>query len=187
MPDDSEVAGLLALMLLTDARRAARTGSDGSLIPMESQDRAKWDAAYIAEGVDLVTSALPRGAVGPYQLQAAIAAVHDEAPSAEATDWPQITALYQLLMRLSDNPMVALNHAVAVAMASGTAAALPLVEALSSDPRLVHDHRLYAVRGHLLEMAGQPSEARRSYLEAAGRTDSLPQRRYLYSRAARLD
>lgn len=187
MPDDSEVAGLLALMLLTDARRAARTGPDGSLIPMEAQDRAKWDAAYIAEGVDLITGALPRGDVGPYQLQAAIAALHDEAPSAEAIDWPQIIALYQLLMQLSDNPMVALNHAVAVAMASGATAALPLVEALSRDPRLVHDHRLYAVRGHLLEMAGQPAEARRCYLEAARRTDSLPQRRYLHGRAAKLD
>ena len=130
LPDDGEVAGLLALMLLTDARRPARTGPDGALIPMAEQDRSRWNADHIAEGVALITAALPRGATGPYQLQAAIAAVHDEAPSAEATDWPQIVALYEVLLRLSDNPVVALNHAVAVAMVRGAPAGLDLLDEL---------------------------------------------------------
>src|SRR5258705_9612946 len=133
LPDDSEVAGLLALMLLTDARRPARTGPDGALIPMAEQDRSRWNADYITRGVALITEALPRGAVGAYQLQAAIAAIHDEAPSAEATDWPQIVALYELLMRMSDNPMLALNHAVAVTMARGAAAGLALLAGLGHD------------------------------------------------------
>ncbi|GAA2415545.1 sigma factor-like helix-turn-helix DNA-binding protein [Nonomuraea africana] len=186
LPDDGEVVGLLALMLLTDARRPARTGRDGALIPMAEQDRTLWNADFIAEGVALISDALPRGATGPYQLQAAIAAVHDEAPTAEATDWPQIEALYELLMRISGNPMVALNHAVAVAMARGPRAGLDLLAELESDERIAADHRLYAVRAHLLEMAGDLATARECYLEAARRTTSLPQQRYLHARAARL-
>jgi RNA polymerase sigma factor (sigma-70 family) len=186
LPDDGEVAGLLALMLLTDARRPARTGPDGGLIPMADQDRSRWNAGYIAEGVALITDALPRGATGPYQLQAAIAAIHDEAPSAEATDWPQIMALYELLLRISDNPVVALNHAVAVAMVRGAPAGLDLLGKLEADERVAGDHRLHAVRAHLLEMAGDRVAARDSYQAAARRTTSLPQQRYLHARAARL-
>src|SRR6185295_13018743 len=154
VPDHAEVAGLLALMLLTDARRAARTGPAGELIPLDEQDRSRWDAAAIAEGVALISATLPRGAVGAYQLQAAIAAVHDEAESADATDWPQILALYGLLLEMSDNPMVALNHAIAVAMVHGPAAGLARLDALASDERLAGHHRLDAVRGHLMERAG---------------------------------
>ncbi|MGP4097101.1 RNA polymerase sigma factor [Nonomuraea sp. KM90] len=186
LPGDAEVAGLLALMLLTDARSPARTGPDGALIPMAEQDRGRWNAAYIAEGVELVTGALSRGTPGPYQLQAAIAALHDEAPTAEETDWPQITALYELLMRISGNPMVALNHAVAVAMAHGPWAGLDRLERLRDDDRVSGDHRLHAVRAHLLEMAGDLAGARQAYEEAAGRAMSLPQQRYLHARAARL-
>ena len=186
LPDDGETAGLLALMLLTDARRAARTGPDGALIPMAEQDRSRWNAGYIAEGVALLTDALPRGPTGPYQLQAAIAAVHDQAPSAEATDWPQIRALYELLLRISDNPVVALNHAVAVAMVEGPRAGLDLLGELQSDERIAGDHRVHAVRAHLLEMAGEHEAARQSYEEAARQTMSLPRQRYLNARAARL-
>jgi RNA polymerase sigma factor (sigma-70 family) len=186
LPDDGEVTGLLALMLLTDARRPARTGPDGGLVPMAEQDRSRWDAGSIAEGVALITGALPRGPTGPYQLQAAIAAIHDEAPSAEATDWPQIVALYELLLRISDNPVVALNHAVAVAMVRGPHAGLALLATLQADERIAGDHRLQAVRGHLLEMSGDRLAARDAYLEAARRTTSLPRQRYLYVRAARL-
>ncbi|MEU0560010.1 DUF6596 domain-containing protein [Dactylosporangium sp. NPDC006015] len=181
MPTDSEVAGLLALMLLTDARRPARTAPDGTPVPMDTQDRTLWDAALIAEGVALVTAALPRGPVGPYQLQAAIAALHDEAPTAAETDWPQIVALYELLLTLTDNPMVALNHAVAVTMASGPSAGLSLLSSLSS---LAGDHRFHAVRGHLLEMSGSLADARDAYTKAAGLTGSVPLRRYLHTRAA---
>jgi RNA polymerase sigma factor (sigma-70 family) len=186
LPDDGEVAGLLALMLLTDARRPARTGPDGALIPMAEQDRGRWNADNIAEGVALISDALPRGATGPYQLQAAIAAIHDEAPSAEATDWPQIMALYELLMRITDNPVVALNHAVAVAMARGPRAGLDLLGRLEADGRIAGDHRVYAVRAHLLEMAGDRVGARDFYEAAARRTTSLPQERYLNARAARI-
>jgi RNA polymerase sigma factor (sigma-70 family) len=186
LPDDSEVAGLLALMLLTDARRPARTGPDDALIPMAEQDRSRWNAGYIAEGVALITAALPRGPTGPYQLQAAIAAIHDEAPSAEATDWPQIVALYELLMRRSDNPVVALNHAVAVAMAGGPRAGLDLLAKIETDERIAADHRLHAVRAHLLEMAGDHPAARAAYELAASRSMSPPQQRYLHARAARL-
>ena len=181
-----EVAGLLALMLLTDARRPARTAPDGELIPMAEQDRSLWDAGSITEGVVLITDVLPRGAVGPYQLQAAIAAIHDEAPSAEATDWPQIMGLYELLMRISDNPVVALNHAVAVAMARGPQAGLDLLHELQADERIAEDHRLHAVRAHLLEMAGDRDAARDTYLAAAWRATNLSQQRYLHSRVARL-
>jgi RNA polymerase sigma factor (sigma-70 family) len=186
LPGDSEVTGLLALMLLTDARRPARTAPDGTLIPMAEQDRSLWSADTIAEGVALVSQALPRGVTGPYQLQAAIAAVHDEASSAEETDWPQIMALYELLLQVSANPMVALNHAVAVAMVHGAAAGLDLAEKLAADERIAGDHRVHAVRAHLLEMAGERRAARASYQEAARRTTSIPQQRYLHARAARL-
>ena len=186
LPGDPEVAGLLALMLLTDARRPARTGPDGALIPLADQNRRLWDAAAIAEGVALISAVLPRGEVGPYQLQAAIAAVHDEAPSDTETDWPQIVALYEVLMRLADNPVVALNHAVAVAMVRGPAAGLELLADLASDGRVAQDHRLYAVRAHLRERAGDEAAARADYLEAARRTTSPAQQRYLHSRVAGL-
>lgn len=186
LPDDAEVAGLLALMLLTDARRPARAGPDGELIPMAEQDRSRWRGDDIAEGVALVSDALSRGEPGSYQLQAAIAAIHDEAPSAEATDWPQIMALYELLLQISDNPVVALNHAVAAAMVRGAAAGLNLLDQLEADERIAADHRLHAARAHLLEMAGDPAAARRSYLKAAELTASLPQQRYLHGRASRL-
>jgi RNA polymerase sigma factor (sigma-70 family) len=186
LPDESEVTGLLALMLLTDARRPARAGPTGELIPLAEQDRRLWNAASITDGVALITAALPKGPPGPYQLQAAIAALHDEAPSAEATDWPQIVALYELLMQLADNPVVALNHAVAVAMARGAPAGLALLDALQADDRLADDHRLYAVRAHLLEMTGQREAARDAYHAAARRATNLPQQRYLHARAVRL-
>jgi RNA polymerase sigma factor (sigma-70 family) len=186
LPDDGETTGLLALMLLTDARRPARTGPDGTLIPMDEQDRTRWNAGYITEGVSLISAALPCGTTGPYQLQAAIAAVHDEAPSADATDWPQIMALYEVLMQTSDNPVVALNHAVAVAMVRGPHTGLGLVEQLATDGRIGQDHRLFAVRAHLLEMTGDHAAARQAYHAAAQRTTSQPQQRYLYTQAARL-
>lgn len=186
LPDEGEAAGLLALMLLTDARRPARTGPDGALIPMAEQDRRLWTAVSIAEGVALITHALPRGAVGPYQLQAAIAAIHDEAPSAAETDWPQIVALYELLLQLADNPVVALNHAVAVTMARGPEAGLALLDELGTDQQIADDHRFHAVRAHLLEMTGQRGTAHDAYLAAAARTTNLPQQRHLHARAARL-
>jgi RNA polymerase sigma factor (sigma-70 family) len=186
LPDDSEVTGLLALMLLTHARRRARTTADGALIPMAEQDRSLWDADLIAEGVTLITGALPRGPTGPFQLQAAIAAVHDESPAAEATDWPQIVALYELLLTISDNPMVRLNHAAAVAMARGAPEGLALLDAVATDERIAEDHRLHAVRAHLLEMIGDHAGAHESYRAAAERARSLPQKRYLNARAARL-
>ncbi len=185
-PNDTEVAGLLALMLLTDARRLARTGAGGELIPLARQDRALWDKRQIAEGVALISITLPKGSVGPYQLQAAIAAVHDEAARAEDTDWPQILALYGLLGRMSDNPMVRLNHAIAAAMVHGAAKGLELLDALKADARLANHHRLDAVRAHLLELAGDPEAAVRHYRAAAGKTGSLPERNYLLTQAARL-
>jgi RNA polymerase sigma factor (sigma-70 family) len=184
--DEAEVTGLLALMLLTDARRDARTGPDGELIPLTEQDRNRWDRRAIAEGVALISDALPRGAVGPYQLQAAIAALHDEASGAQDTDWPQILALYGLLKRMSDNPMVTLNHAIAAAMVHGPRAGLKLLEALDADKRLGGHYRLASVRAHLLEMAGDDQEAIEQYQRAAGRTASIPERNYLNTRAARL-
>ncbi|WP_437284047.1 RNA polymerase sigma factor [Sorangium sp. So ce406] len=186
LPDDGEVAGLLALMLLTDARRAARTGPAGELIPLHEQDRSLWDQRAIAEGVALVTAALSRGAIGAYPLQAAIAAVHDEAARAEDTDWPQILALYGVLMRMSDNPMVALSHAVATAMVHGPRAGLALLNALDADPRLTGHYRLDAVRAHLLERAGDHEAAIAHYRRAASRTTSLPEQAYLATQAARL-
>src|SRR5438445_9557087 len=153
---------------------------------MAEQDRSLWNAARIAEGVALITGALGRGPAGPYQLQAATAAIHDEAPTADATDWPQIVALYELLMQISDNPVVALNHAVAVAMVHGPRAGLDLLTGLDADERMTRDHRLPAVSAHLLEMAGERVAAREAYLAAASRTSNLPQQRYLHARAARL-
>jgi RNA polymerase sigma factor (sigma-70 family) len=186
LPEDGEVAGLLALMLLTEARRPARTGPDGALVPLADQDRRRWDVAAIAEGVALLTETLATRPVGPYQLQAAIAAVHDEAPTAEATDWPQILALYELLAAVAPNPMVTLNHAVAVAMVNGPGAGLDLLATLDADDLVAGHHRLEAVRAHLLELAGDREAARDRYRAAARRTTSLPERRYLESRAARL-
>jgi RNA polymerase sigma factor (sigma-70 family) len=186
VPEEAEVAGLLALLLLTDARRAARTGPEGELIPLDQQDRSRWDQAAIAEGVVLISSTLSRGMVGPYQLQAAVAAVHDEATSADETDWPQILALYGVLRELSDNPMVELNHAIALAMVNGPAAGLERLDALDADPRLAGHHRLDAVRAHLLERAGERDRAVTLYRRAADRTTSTAERNYLLAHAARL-
>jgi RNA polymerase sigma factor (sigma-70 family) len=186
LPHDGEVAGLLALMLLTDARRPSRTAPDGGLIPLAEQDRGRWNQESIREGVALITEALARAPIGPYQLQAAIAAIHDEASRAEETDWRQILALYELLERLAPNPMVTLNHAVALAMVRGARAGLDLVATLDADERMAAHHRLDAVRAHLLEMAGDHAAARSCYERAARRTTSLPEQRYLVARAARL-
>jgi RNA polymerase sigma factor (sigma-70 family) len=186
LPEHPEVAGLLALMLLTDARRYARTGRDGELIPLLEQDRTLWDRAQITEGIALLTSALSRGSIGVYQLQAAIAAVHDEAVRAEDTDWPQILALYELLKRTSDNPMVVLNHAIAVAMVHGAPKGLALLSELDADPRIARHYRLNAVRAHLLEMAGDHRNAIEQYRLAARQTTNTPERNYLLRQAARL-
>ena len=185
-PDNTEVSGLLALMLLTDARSAARTGPNGELIPLAQQNRELWDRQQIAEGIALLSTALPKGSVGPYQLQAAIAAVHDEAASAEDTDWPQILALYELLKRMSDNPMIILNHAVAAAMVHGPKKGLELLSVLDSDTRLAERHRLEAVRAHLLEMTGDYKGAITHYRIASSRATSMPERNYLIMQAARL-
>jgi RNA polymerase sigma factor (sigma-70 family) len=186
LPEEGEVAGLLALMLLTDARRAARTGPEGTLVPLADQDRGRWDRESIREGVALVSETLPRARVGPYQLQAAIAAVHAEAARAQDTDWAEILALYGLLERVSPNPMVTLNRVVALAMVRGPRAALDLLGSLEADGRLAGHHRLDAVRAHVLELAGDGRAARVSYRRAARRTTSLPERRYLETKAARL-
>jgi len=186
LPEDGEVAGLLALLLLTDARRRARTGPDGELIPLDEQDRSLWDRNAIEEGVAIVSQALARGAVGAYQLQAAIAACHDEAPHVDSTDWPQILALYGVLQRMTDNPMVTLNRAVALAMVQGPRAGLELLATLDGDPRLAQHHRLAAVRGHLHERASEPAAAIANYQAAADRTSSTPERNYLLLKAARL-
>jgi RNA polymerase sigma factor (sigma-70 family) len=186
LPDSGEVSGLLALMLLTDARRAGRTGPNGEIIPLDEQDRSLWNKEAIAEGVRLVSEAMTRGAVGSYLLQAAIAAVHDEAARAEDTDWPQIATLYGVLMRMSDNPMVALNHAVAVAMAQGPARGLALLETLDRDPRIKDHYRLDAVRAHLLERSGKVTAALPYYEAAAEKTASTPERNYLLLKIARL-
>jgi RNA polymerase sigma factor (sigma-70 family) len=186
LPDNSEVAGLLALMLLTDARRAARTGPDEDLIPLDKQDRSLWDRVEISEGIELLTAALSKASVGLYQLQAAIAAVHDEAERPEDTDWPQILALYELLKRVSPGPMVTLNHAIAAAMVHGPAQGLELLRALDTDPRLASHYRLAAVRAHLLERTGDYEAAIKHYRVAAARTTSIPERNYLMTQAARL-
>ena len=186
MPLEGEAAGLLALMLLTDARRAARTDANGWLVPLDEQKRDLWNTHQISEGVELLTRTLGKVPVGPYQLQAAIAAVHDESPSAEATDWPQILALYEVLERVSPGPVVTLNRAVAVARVNGPRAGLALLGTLDTDERMAYTHRLEAVRGHLLEQAGDLVAARESYQRAARMTASLPEQRYLALRAARL-
>ena len=186
LPEDSETAGLLALMLLTDARRLARTLPDGMLVPLAEKDRTRWTSASIAEGVALISQTLPRGAVGPYQLQAAIAAVHDEAPTMDDTDWPQILGLYDLLEKAAPNPVTTLNRAVAVAMVHGPEAGLELVASLESDDRMARSHRLLATRAHLRELAGDRDGAASDYREAARRTASVPERRYLTGRAVAL-
>jgi predicted RNA polymerase sigma factor len=173
-------------MLLTDARRIARTGPAGELVPLNEQDRSRWDQRAITEGIALLAGALAKGSIGSYTLQAAIAAVHDEAPHAKDTDWPQILALYELLKRMSDNPMVMLNHAVATAMVHGPSAGLELLTALDTDGRLANHHRLDAVRAHLLELAGDRSSAIAHYRTAAKKTASIPERNYLLTQAARL-
>jgi RNA polymerase sigma factor (sigma-70 family) len=187
LPDDGEVAGLLALMLLTDARRPARAAPDGGLIPLAEQDRGRWDAGAIAEGVALITETLASAPIGPYQLQAAIAAVHDEATRAEDTDWRQILGLYELLRTIAPGPMVTLNRIVAVAMVHGPRAGLDQLVAAEADPALTGHHRVDAVRAHLLDMAGDREAARDSYALAARRTLSRPEQRYLESRAAQLN
>jgi RNA polymerase sigma factor (sigma-70 family) len=186
LPGDSEVTGLLALMLLVHARHPARTDPDGSLVPMSEQDRSLWDRTAIDEGVALITAVLPQGPTGPYQLQAAIAAVHDEAESVDTTDWAQIAALYGVLLRLDDNPVVALSHAVAVAMTTGPCAGLELLNRLDNDPRINSDRRFHAVRAHLLERNGDRRAALDAYEHAARRATNLQQQRYLNRQIARL-
>ena len=185
-PDDGETAGLLALMLLTDARRPARTRPDGGLVPLAEQNRELWDKRAIAEGVEIITKALTSTAIGPFQLQAAIAAIHDEATRPELTDWRQINYLYEILAALAPSPIVTLNRIVATAMVDGPQVALTALDRAARDPALAEHHRTAAVRAHLLEMAGNPDEAREQYRLAARRTLSLPEQRYLESRAARL-
>ncbi|HEU4542058.1 MAG TPA: sigma-70 family RNA polymerase sigma factor [Jiangellaceae bacterium] len=183
---EGEVAGLLALMLLTDARRAARTDEAGFLVPLPEQRRELWNQAQIAAGTELLTRTLGAGPVGPYQIQAAIAAVHDEAPSAAETDWPQILALYETLEQVAPGPMVTLNRAVAVAMVHGPRAGLAVLGTLEDDKRMARSHRLEATRGHLLELAGDIDGARECYQRAARVTASRPEQHYLSLRAARL-
>jgi RNA polymerase sigma factor (sigma-70 family) len=187
LPGDAEVAGLLALMLLTDARRAARTGPQEELIPLDKQDRSLWDRAEITEGTGLLTLALAKGVVGLYQLQAAIAAVHDEAARAEDTDWAQILALYGLLQRVAPSPMVTLNHTIAVAMVHGPQRGLERLRALDKDERLAGHYRLDAVRGHFFEMLGDFERAIQHYRTAASKTTSVPEQNYLMTQAARLE
>jgi RNA polymerase sigma factor (sigma-70 family) len=186
LPGDPEVAGLLALMVLTEARGPARTGPAGELVPLGEQDRTRWDRAAITEGTALITATLAAGGpVGPYQVQAAIAAVHDEAPDAAGTDWAQIAALYGVLERIAPSPVVSLNRAVAVAMTEGPEAGLRVLDTLTADPRLAGHHRLPAVRGHLLERAGRRAEAAAEYRVAAARARTVPERDYLLVCAAR--
>ena len=186
LPEDGEVAGLLALMLLTDARRPARTGPDGALVPLAEQDRSRWDGEGIAEGVALITETLATAPIGPYQLQAAVAAVHDEAATFEDTDWPQILALYDLLQKMAPGPMISLNRVVAFAMIHGSRAGLEQLTAAEADPALAGHHRVDAVRAHLLDMAGDREAAQAHYRLAARRTLSVPEQRYLESRAVQL-
>ncbi|MEH0974735.1 DUF6596 domain-containing protein [Micromonospora sp. CPCC 205546] len=186
LPDDGEVAGLLALMLLTDARRAARTDAEGGLIPLAEQDRLRWDAGLIEEGTRLVTDAMLRCPLGPYQLQAAIACLHVQVPDVADTDWRQIRFLYRLLCRIAPNPMATLNHAIAVAMTDGPGAGLAMLSTLAADDRMARHHRLVATRAHLRELAGDTAAAREDYLLAARRTASLPEQRFLRARADRL-
>jgi RNA polymerase sigma factor (sigma-70 family) len=187
LPDDGEVSGLLALMLLTDSRRAARTNPSGDLVPLAEQDRSRWDSALMAEGVDLIGAAMARSPLGPYQLQAAIAATHAGAEHAEDTDWHQVHVLYKILERIAPNPMVTLNRAIALAETKGPPAGLELLSTLDGDARMAGHHRLHSVRAHLLEKAGDLPAAYESYRLAARTTASLAERRYLESRAARLN
>jgi predicted RNA polymerase sigma factor len=184
LPAAAEVAGLLALMLLTDARRPARTRRDGSLVPLAEQDRSRWDQSRIDEGISLIERALPVGPVGPFQLQAAIAAVHAEAAHAEDTDWAQIESLYRMLHYLAPSPVVTLNRAVAVAMVDGPTAGLDMLGGLLQEPQMRRHHRLHAVRAHLLEMDGRVEEARAAYGIAARLATSIPEQRYLNTKAA---
>lgn len=184
LPAVGEVSGLLALMLLTHSRRGARTTPDGALVPLAEQDRSRWDRVAIDEGVELVEASLPVGIVGPYQLQAAIAAVHAEAPTADQTDWPQIAELYGMLAAIAPSPVVTLNRAVAVAEVDGPVAGLAMVDPLLADDGLRRSHRLHAVRGHLLERAGRADEARAAYATAAQLATSVPEQRYLNQKAA---
>jgi len=186
LPDDPEVMGLLALMLLTDVRRATRSASNGEVVALTEQDRGRWDQNEIGQGVALLESALSKGAIGPYQLQAAIAALHDEAPRAEDTDWTQILALYEMLKHMSDNPMVRLNHAIAIAMVRGPAEGLKMLDEIDSEGCLEGHYRLNSVRANLLELAGDHDAAVVHYKAAAERTNSLPERNYLVTQAARL-
>jgi predicted RNA polymerase sigma factor len=186
LPEEPEVTGLLALMLFTDARRGARTGANGELIPLDEQDRSSWDRAAIGEGERLLQQALSRGVAGPFQIQAAIAALHDAAASTGDTDWAQILALYGLLRRFNDSPMVRLSEAIALAMVDGPEAGLAALDALAADPRLSDHHRLDAARGHLLERAGASASAAVHFRRAAERTTSMPERHYLMLHAARL-
>lgn len=187
LPEDPETTGMLALMLLTEARTPARTGPGGDLVSLADQDRSLWDADAVAEGSALTTAALSQGRPGPYQLQAAIAAVHDEATTADETDWSQILALYELLLQVSDNPVVRLNRAVATAMVHGPRVGLALLGELDADPRMTRNHRVEAVRAHLLQMAGEPAAAIEHYLRAARMTTSPPEQRYLLARAESLE
>jgi RNA polymerase sigma factor (sigma-70 family) len=186
LPDAAEVKSLLALMLLTDARRAARTGPNGELIPLDEQDRGRWDRAMIEEGTQLLDAAIATGERGPFAIHAAIAALHDEAPSTDATDWLQITALYAALLDRADNPMVRLSHAIALGMAEGPRAGLAALEIVASDPRMANNHRVDAARAHLLERAGDHAAAIEYFRRAAARTTSVPERNYLWLHAARL-
>jgi RNA polymerase sigma factor (sigma-70 family) len=187
LPDDGEVAGLLALMLLTEARRPARVDATGALVPLAEQDRTRWNRAFVDEGVALITKALATAPVGPYQLQAAIAAVHDEAATAGETDWAEILTLYDLLRVVAPGPMVTLNRAVAFAQVHGPEAGLAELSELAKDPVLTNHHRVDAIRAHLLELSGNAAGAREAYLAAARRTLSLPEQAYLQSRAAKLE
>ena len=184
-PADGETAGLLALMLLTDARRDARCDAQGALVPLDEQDRSLWNADFIAEGIALISAALGRGPVGPYQLQAAIAALHDEAATAAETDWPQILALYEVLEKVVPGPVVTLNKAVALGRARGPLAGLAALGELAGDERMAGNHRVEAVRAHLLELAGDTAAAHTAYLGAARMTTSIPEQRYLTMRASR--
>ena len=184
--DIAEIGGLLALMLLTDARRAARTGPAGELIPLDEQDRSRWDQSRIAEGVALISSVLSKGMVGPYQVQAAIAAIHDEAETVDDTDWPQILAFYQLLERMTDNPMVSLNRAIAAAMVHGPVVGLAQLDALAEDSRIMTHYRLDAARAHLYEKSGDAERAVTHFTAAAERTASMPERNYMLAKVARL-
>jgi RNA polymerase sigma factor (sigma-70 family) len=186
LPGDGETAGLLALMLLTDARRAARADDDGNLIPLDGQDRTRWSKEQITEGVALISTTLGRGPLGPYQLQAAIAAVHDEAPSDAETDWPQILALYEVLAKFSPGPVVTLNRAVAVARVNGPLAGLAALAEVDGDARMAGNHRVEAVRAHLLERAGFRAAAHAAFTRAATLTASVPERRYLERKALTL-